>query len=237
MPRSTHDSKPKLVALANPASPLAEAYRTLRTNIQFSGIDERVQFLMVASAQSGDGKSTTISNLAITYAQEGKKTLLIDGDLRKPSLHHMFGISNRLGLTNVLVNEHPWNSALRASDIPNLFIMTAGALPPNPSEILASQRMRNLMEELSEEFDMILFDTPPILAVTDGLIISSLCDGVVMVIKSGRTKHALARKLKQSLEHAKARIFGVVLNNVKRKTGEGYYDYYRYGYGYGQKKS
>ncbi|THF74691.1 CpsD/CapB family tyrosine-protein kinase [Cohnella fermenti] len=232
MSRSTIDTKPKLVAFANPTSPLAEAYRTLRTNIQFSSIDERIRTLMVASAQSGDGKSTTISNLAITYAQEGKRTLLIDGDLRKPSLHHMFAISNRTGLTNVLVNEQSWMSVVRSTHVPNLSVMAAGSIPPNPSEILASQRMKSLLEELGERFDMILFDTPPILAVTDGLIISSLCDGVVMVVKSGRTKHALARKLKLSLEHAKARIFGVVLNNVKRKSGEGYYDYYRYGYGH-----
>lgn len=230
-------SEARLVASSNPTSPHAEAFRTLRTNIQFAGIDQRVQTVMVASAQSGDGKSTTISNLAITYAQEGKKTLLIDADLRKPSLHHMFGLSNRIGLTYALLNEQSWSSNIRESNVPNLFIMPAGSIPPNPSELLASQRMASLMKELQQEFDMILFDTPPILAVTDGLIISSLCDGVVMVIKSGRTRLGIARKLKQRLEHAQARTLGVVLNGVSRKNSGDYYYYSHYKYGYGQKKS
>jgi protein-tyrosine kinase len=235
MPPANNDAK--LVTHRNPTSPLSEAYRTLRTNIQFSGVDHHIQTVMVASAQSGDGKTTTISNLAITYAQEGKKTLIIDADLRKPSLHHMFMLSNRIGLTNVLLNEQAWSTAVRTSHIPNLSVMPAGAIPPNPSEILSSQRMKALLQELREHFDMILFDTPPILAVTDGLIISSMCDGVVMVVKSGRTKQGMARRLQQNLDHAKARVLGVVLNNVKRKSGEGYYyRYYKYGYGYGQKK-
>jgi len=231
MSRLTNDAK--LVAYANPVSPMAEAYRTLRTNIQFSSVDRPIQALMVASAQSGDGKSTSISNLAITYAQEGKKVLLIDGDLRKPSLHHIFMLSNRAGLTNLLVSELPWQSSVNETHIPNLSVMPAGAIPPNPSEMLASDRMKSLLRELKQNFDMILFDTPPILAVTDGLIVSSLCDGVFIVIHSGKTKQALARKVVQNLEHAKARILGIVLNNIKRKNRD---DYYYNNYAYGSKR-
>ncbi|MFC5701780.1 CpsD/CapB family tyrosine-protein kinase [Cohnella faecalis] len=233
---SRSSTEAKLVTHTNPSSPLSEAYRALRTNIQFSGIDERIQTLMVASAQSGDGKSTSISNLAIAYAQEGKQVLLIDGDLRKPSLHHMFLLSNRLGLTNVLLGGQSWKQSVRETHVPNLSVMPAGAIPPNPSEILASQKMKTLMDELREHFDIILFDTPPILAVSDGIIVSSMCDGVVIVVNSGKTKYAVAKKLQQSLDRAKARVLGVLLNNVKRKGNEGYY-YNYYAYGSNAKKS
>jgi len=168
---------------------------------------------MVTSAMPEEGKSTTASNLAVAYAQEGKRVLLIDGDLRKPSLHHIFQQSNRIGLTNVLLNQYVLADVIEDTTILNLSVMTSGSLPPNPSEILGSAKMHQVMEELKGAFDIIVFDTPPVLAVTDALIISSLCDGVILTVHAGKVKKDLIRKAKSRLEHVKARIVGAVLNN------------------------
>jgi protein-tyrosine kinase len=224
MPRST--SEAKLVTHINPGSVISESYWRLRANIQFSNIDRPLKTLMAASAQSGEGKSTTISNLAVTYAQEGKKTLIIDSDLRNPSLHRFFSIPNLVGLTHILLSEQSWLEVVRETHVPNLFLLPSGVIPANPSEILASTRMASLMKDLRENFDIILFDTPPILAVTDGLILSSLCDGVFIVINSGKTKNGLAQKMLKSLEHVKANVIGAVINNKKtsnRKLNSPYY--------------
>jgi capsular exopolysaccharide synthesis family protein len=221
-------SENNLVTALNPKSPISESYRTLRTNIQYAEVDQHIKVLMVASAKSGEGKTTTITNLAVTYAQEGKKVLLIDGDLRKPSLHHLFQLSNRIGLTSVLFNQQLLPEVIRDTTVDNLSVMTSGPIPPNPSEILGSQRMQSLMEELKEMFDIILFDTPPVLAVTDSLVITSYCDGVVLVVLAGKVKKGLVLKTKASLEHVKAKILGVVMNNNSRSKSSGH-TYYYYG--------
>lgn len=231
MSRSTN-RKP-LITLVNPKSPISEAYRNLRTNIEFSAIDESVQVVMVTSAGPSEGKSTTAANLAVTYAQNDKKTLIIDADLRKPTLHRVFTMSNRWGLTNLLSGQIvQTGEAIQETSVDNLYLLPSGPIPPNPSEILASRRMSQLLEDLRQKYDKIIIDTPPALAVTDAQIVATKSDGTMIVISSGEVKRDAALKTKAKLEHVKARILGVVLNNVDRKLGEAYYYYY-----YGSKES
>lgn len=224
MPSPTNSRK--VIALSNPKSPISESYVRLRTNIEMSEVDEPIQIISVTSAGPEEGKSTTTANLSVVFASSDKKVLLIDADLRKPTMHHYFMLSNRVGLTNVLTQQVSLLEAAQSTNLPNLHVITAGPIPPNPSELLASKRMGTLLAELRKEYDIILIDTPPTLAVADSQIIASRCDGVVLVIKSGGVKRDAAMKAKVSLEHAKARILGVVLNGVSRKSAEDYYYYY-----------
>lgn len=206
-----------LIAFRNPGSPISEAYRTLRTNIQFSSIERTVKVIMVASAEKGEGKSTTISNLAVSYAQEGRNVLLIDSDLRTPSLHYIFSQPNRVGLSSILANQAQWPEVIKETDILNLSLLTSGPVPPNPSELLGTHRMTTLLNELRDRYDMILIDTPPVLAVTDSLIVSSLSDGVILVVSAGKVEKELVKQAKASLERVNDRILGVVFNSMKRK--------------------
>lgn len=214
MSRLTNENN-SLVTYFNSKSQISEGYRKLRTNIQFSSIDSHIKKIMVASAESGEGKTTTISNLAVTYAQEGKKVLLIDADLRNPSLHQVFSVPNHIGLSSVLSNQYSVEDVLRESYIDNLQLFTSGPIPPNPSEMIGSNRMKRLIEKLEDQYDVIMFDTPLMLAVTDALIVSSLCDGVLLVVNSGKVKKELVKKTKAALEHVNARILGAILNNIK----------------------
>lgn len=216
----------KIITLVNPKSPISEAYVKLRTNIELSAVDAPIQAVMVTSANPAEGKSTTASNLAVVYAQADKKVLLIDADLRKPTLHHYLMLSNRSGLTNLLTGQVSRLEAVQHTQVHNLEVLTSGPVPPNPSELLSSKKMESLMEEFRKEYDIIIMDTPPVNAVADAQIVSTLCDGVLLVLHSGAVKKEHALRAKQSLEHAKARILGVVLNNVDRKLTEGYYYYY-----------
>ncbi|MDO7907199.1 CpsD/CapB family tyrosine-protein kinase [Paenibacillus sp. JX-17] len=213
MPRSTSNH---LITTANSQSPISEEYRMLRTNIQFSSLDDQMQVIMIVSAEAGEGRTTTIGNLAVTYAQEGKRVLLIDTDLRRPSLHDLFHLRNVDGLTNVLANKQTWSEVIKDTDVEHLQLMTAGPIPPNPSDMLGSRRLRDLIAELREVYDVILVDSPPLLAATDGFILSSVCDGVVLVVNAGKAKKENVKKAKASLEKVKARILGVVLNNATR---------------------
>ncbi|KIL35377.1 capsular biosynthesis protein [Cohnella kolymensis] len=218
--------KRHIIVHNNPKSPVSEAYRSLRTNIQFSSVDTRIQTIMVTSASPGEGKSTTAINLAATYAQAEHKVLLIDADLRKPSIHHTFLCSNRFGLTNWLTNSRPVSEVVVKTFVPNLYLLPSGAIAPNPSELLSSKKMSKLLEELKQEFDIIILDSPPVLAVTDAQIIASISDGVVMVADSGKVKIATAQKAKEKLEHVNAKILGVAINNIKRSSHDDYYYYY-----------
>jgi capsular exopolysaccharide synthesis family protein len=224
--QASTSNKYSLITEINPKSPISEAYRSLRTNIQFSSIDEPVKVILITSAQPEEGKSTTISNLAVTYALEGKKVLLMDADLRKPTLHRYFSASNRLGLTNLLAGQHRMADIVSETQIPNLFLIPSGSLPPNPSELLASKRMYALLNEVKEEYDIVLIDSPPVLAVTDSQVLSAMCDGVVLVINHGKVKREAAQKSVAQLKHVKARILGVVLNNKAVSRNESSYYYY-----------
>jgi len=220
MLRSNNKSH-NLVTSISPKSPISEAYRTLRTNVLFSSVDDKIRTIMVASAQAGEGKTTTVSNLAIAYAQEGKKVLLIDTDLRKPLLHKVFGVSNHVGLTSVLTNQYELQDVVRETLIEHLDVITSGPIPPNPSEMLSSRKMKTVLDEVKDMYDVILFDTPPVLVVTDALIMSSLCDGVILVVSTA--KKDLVKKAKANLEHVNTRFLGVVLNNVTKGKEIPYY--------------
>jgi len=182
---------------------------------------------MLTSAGPAEGKSTTTANLAVVYAQTGAKVLIIDADMRKPTLHQTFNLSNQWGLSNVMIGQIRYDEAIQRSHIDNLSCLTSGPIPPNPAEMLASKRMAQLLEDLKAEFDHIIIDSPPVIAVTDAQIIASRCDGVVLVVDYGKVKRELAGKAKQLLEHAQANILGVVINNKKHaKDREYYYNYY-----------
>ncbi|MEC0247480.1 CpsD/CapB family tyrosine-protein kinase [Paenibacillus chitinolyticus] len=227
MPALTNN---RLITHANPKSNIAEAYRTLRTNIQFSSIDQEIQSVLVTSAQPEEGKSTTAANLAVAYAQENKKVLLIDADLRKPTLHKVFNVSNRSGLTHVLVNQDQFADALADTGIPNLTLLPSGPVPPNPAELLSSNRMVTLLEEVGAWYDMVIIDSPPLLAVTDSQILAAKADGVVLVLNHGKVKRDRAQKALSQLQYVKARVLGVVLNNKAYSKKESSYYYY-----YGEK--
>ncbi|MED3718833.1 CpsD/CapB family tyrosine-protein kinase [Geobacillus thermodenitrificans] len=214
-----------LITFDDPKSPISEQYRTIRTNIQFSFIDEPLRSLMVTSSVPSEGKSTTAANLAVVFAQQGKKTLLVDADLRKPTVHYTFRLNNYAGLTSVLTNASPLSTALQDTFVGNLTVLTAGPIPPNPAELLSSKMMDRLLRELNEMYDLVVFDTPPVLAVTDAQILANKCDGTVLVVSSGKTEIDAAVKAKELLEAANAKLVGVVLNQRKQREGSGYYHY------------
>jgi protein-tyrosine kinase len=215
-----------LITLDDPKSPISEQYRTIRTNIQFSFIDETMRSLMITSSSPSEGKSTTAANLAIVFAQQGKKVLLIDADLRKPTVHYTFRLNNYTGLTSVLTRSSSLLSACQETNVENLYVLTSGPIPPNPAELLSSKMMDNCLQELYETFDLIIFDTPPVLAVTDAQILANKCDGTILVVASGKTEIDAAVKAKELLTAANAKLLGVVLN--QRKLREGHYYYYEY---------
>lgn len=223
---SSLQNKKHLIAVDNPRSPVSEAFRSLRTSVDFSSVDKETQVIMVSSASPEEGKSTVIANLAVTYAQTDRKIILIDADLRRPTVHRTFSLSNQNGLSYYLSRQCSLPDVIQKTSIPNLDIITSGVIPPNPAEMLDSNQMSELLSELREQYDIILVDTAPLLAVTDGQLLASKSDGVILVISSGKVKRDLVVKAKMSLERANARILGVVLNNVKKKSAEGYYDYY-----------
>lgn len=223
---SQSKNKRQLITLTNPKSPISESYRALRTNIDFSSVDEQLKVIMVTSAGPGEGKSTTITNLAITYAHSERKILLIDADLRKPTAHHTFSVSNRWGLSSVLSKQCTLEEAIQTSSVPNMDLLTSGVIPPNPAEMLGSKRMSEVTDRLREIYDIILIDTPPLLAVTDAQIVATKSDGAILVVDQGRVKREFAKKAIHNLEKVNARILGVVLNNVKRKAKEEQYYYY-----------
>lgn len=214
-----------LISLTNPKSPIAEQFRTIRTNIQFSSVDKELQTIIVTSSGPGEGKSTNTANLAVVFAQQGKRVLLIDADLRKPTVHYTFRTENHVGLSNVLTRQLTLEEAISTTAQEKLWVLSSGPIPPNPSELLGSKNMEVLLEQAKEEYDVIVIDTPPVLAVTDAQILANLADGVVLVVSSGKTERDSAKKAKELLESAQAKILGVVLNNKKAEESHYYYYY------------
>ncbi|MFS0555440.1 CpsD/CapB family tyrosine-protein kinase [Brevibacillus sp. 179-C9.3 HS] len=220
----------KLVCYSNPKSPIAEAYRTLRTNIRFSTPDLRT--MIITSAQPGEGKTTTISNLAIAFAQAGVNVLLIDGDMRKPTLHHVFRLQNELGLSSLLNGQAELNEVIQPINVNRMDVITAGPIPEAPTELLSSERMRKFMYDVKFRYELILIDSPPLLPVADSQVLSSLVDGVLLVLRSGKVKVENAKKAKMLLDHVGARIIGAVLNDMKMsKSTSAYYEYAAVGKG------
>jgi protein-tyrosine kinase len=214
-----------LITMTNKKSPISEQYRTIRTNIQFSSVDREYHSIMVTSSGPGEGKSTTAANLAAVFAQQGKKVLLVDADMRKPTVHYTFRLNNHIGLTNLLTNQATLETAVRETEQENLYVMPSGPIPPNPAELLGSRAMGEFLVNANEMFDLVLFDTPPVLAVTDAQVLANQCDGVVLVVSSGKTENEMAIKAKELLNNAKAKILGVVLNNKEQKDSQYYYYY------------
>jgi capsular exopolysaccharide synthesis family protein len=191
--------------------------------------------ILITSSQPAEGKTTTISNTAICLSQLGAKVLVIDADMRRPRIHKTFGLQPKRGLSTYLSSDVPLQKVVQPSGIPNLWVMTAGIVPPNSADLLSSERMRRMLQKLSEHFDHILIDSPPVSSVTDPVILSRLVDGVIMVIHGGKSSRELVSHARQELQNVGAKIFGVVLNNVSLdRDGYDYYYYRRYQYEYGR---
>ncbi|WP_100405493.1 CpsD/CapB family tyrosine-protein kinase [Bacillus solitudinis] len=216
----------KVISHIEPKSPIAEQYRSVRTNIQFASLEENLQKILVTSAGPGEGKSTTVANLAVVFAQQGKRVLLVDADLRKPTVHYTFQTPNTLGLTNVLTGQSTFEGSVSRTDVEKLDLMTSGPIPPNPSELLGSRAMSRFMEEASTAYDFVFFDTPPVLAVADAQVLANQCDGSIFVVNSGKTDRAGALKAKELLTQAQAKVLGVVLNQKPKGDDNSYYYYY-----------
>ncbi len=215
-----------LVTHINPTSPAAEAYRILRTNIQYSSVDKKIKSIVITSPTIQDGKTVTASNLAISIANSGNQVVLVDSDLRKPTVHKQFKISSARGLTDVLIGETSLDDALKGMrDIPGLKILTCGTIPPNPSELVSSKKYKDLISELKQRFDMVIIDTPPVGYVSDGIILSREADGVILTIAAGKTRINHAQTSVEALRKVNANILGVVMTKVKDKKKIGYYEY------------
>ncbi len=208
---------PSLITLTDPRSPAAEAYRTLRTNIYFSGLERSIHTLLVVSVAPVENKSLTPANLAVSMAQGDKQTILVDADLRRPALHTIFGLKNDQGLTSLFIDrKNIAEPALQSTHVPNLQVLTSGPLPPNPAELLGAPRMLEVIEVLKARADIILFDAPPVIAVTDASVLGTRVDGALLVVDSGHTRREHARRAKQQLEKLNIRIVGAVLAGAAR---------------------
>ncbi len=218
----------EFITYTNPKSPISEAYRGIRTNIQFANIDKKIKTILVTSSTPGEGKTTTLGNLAVVLSANGHKILVVDCDMRKPRVHKAFELSNQKGLSDLLVKGEDYKGYVQRTECCAIDVLTAGKIPGNPSELLYSDAMRKLVEQMKEDYEYILFDTPPVLPVTDAAIMSSYIDGVVLVINSGEIKRDVAKKAKETLTAVNANILGVVMNRVAvedRKTYQSYYYY------------
>ena len=218
-----------LITLAQAKSPISEAYRTLRTNVQFTSVDSETKKIMVTSSGPREGKSSTVANLAVSIAQAGKSVLVVDADMRNPTQHKLFGLDNGQGLSVSLAQDLDFRSYIQDTAVPGVSVLTGGPVPPNPAELVGSKRMKRLIEAVSKEYDMVLFDSPPIVAVTDAAILAQEVDGVILVLASGEVNKDYAQRAKELLDKVGAKILGAVLNKVDLKTSEYYYYYYYHG--------
>lgn len=211
-----------------PRSLSAEAYRSLRTSIKFASVDKQVKTIVVTSSVMAEGKSTVSGNLACILSQDGARVLVIDCDLRKPSIHYNFFISNGEGLTDALVGDCDLKSVVKKVD-ESLYVITAGTVPPNPSEVLGSEAMQELLEELSINFDYIIMDTPPVLPVTDALLLAAKADATLVVVKARKTKEKMIKQTYDQLMKVRANVIGTVLNECDKSIDNKYYGYYEEG--------
>lgn len=215
-----------LITLLNPNSSISEQYRTVRTNLQFAVAgDQPLRSMAVVSSGPGEGKSTSSANLAVVFAQAGRRVLLVDADMRKATVHKTFGLSNEVGLSNLVSGQQSASSVIQPSGVDNLSVMTTGPTPPNPAELLNSHRMNVVIEELYQMFDLIVFNLPPVMIVADSLIMASKTDGTVVVIREGVTRKDSIIEAKNRLIQAKARILGVIYNGVEQMNESSYYYY------------
>ncbi|MBU1656560.1 MAG: CpsD/CapB family tyrosine-protein kinase, partial [Candidatus Omnitrophica bacterium] len=213
-----------------PRSTIAEAYRSLRTSIMFTAVEHKRKVLLFTSSGPREGKTTTAINLAIVMAQSGEKTLLLDADLRQPRIEKTFNIKIERGLSEIIAADEDIDAALNHTDIQNLDVISCGTIPPNPSELLGSKKMDALLEKLEKRYDRIIIDSPPVLAVTDAVVLSGRVDGTILVVKCGETHRNAALQSKEILESVKSsNVIGAVLNMVEKGKTGGYYYYQYYG--------
>jgi len=219
------DRSSNLITISNPRSPISEAFRTLRTNLEFSSLDKPLRSMVVTSAAPEEGKSTMLANLAVALAQAGKKVILVDCDLRRPSLHQIFNAHATPGFTDMMRDDALMQKPpLQETAVPNLSLLASGTIPPNPAELVASRRMSEVITALQKQADMVLFDAPPVIAVTDAAVLSSKVDAVLLVVSAGKTKRDQAKKAKALLDKVNAHLIGTVLTNVKGEAA--LYQYY-----------
>lgn len=218
-----------IITFKSPKSQISEAFRNMRTNITFSDIDNELQVLAITSSSNSEGKTTIISNYAVALAQSGKRILLMDCDLRRPQIHRKFDLDNKKGLTNILLKEIPIAEGIQETEVPNLFIIASGPIPPNPSEILASRRMGELITELKKDYEYILLDAPPLGLVTDAAVLNPVTEGYIIVVALGQTDRDGVHYVIETLQNISGNIVGVVANKVRssrRYMDYGYLGYY-----------
>ncbi len=232
------------ITAAEPRSPISEAFRSLRTNIQYASVDRPIKRIAITSPSPKDGKSTVATNLAVVMSQSGRKVAIVDADMRRPSQHKRLRLSNRLGLSDLFVQDKVHlNGALRETRVPGMSILASGGLPPNPSELLGSEKMMEVLRQVGEQVDIIIIDTPPVMAVTDAAVLAPKVDGVLVVIRPGVTKLAHTKQTVEQLRRSGAYLMGIVLNDIEFRRSryyyyyKGYYTYDSYYYGEpGEKK-
>ena len=215
------DEALRLVVLEDPRSFSAEAYRVLRTNLHYANPDAPIRRLLVTSAGEGEGKSTTIANLAVCFAQADRAVLLVDTDLRRPVINTLFKLPASPGLSSCLAGDSLLDAVIQKTAVPNLSIIASGPTPPNPAELVGSRRMRELLDAVGERFDMVLLDTPPVLAVSDAGALAPMADGVLLVVGSGLAARMALRRAKEAIQAVQGRIVGAVLNRFNA-SAEGY---------------
>lgn len=216
----------RLISALSAHSGALESYRVLRTNLRFVSVDQPVRTITVTSALPGDGKTLTTANLGIALAMDGARVALVDSDLRHPMLHRLFGIQRSSGLTSVLTREAALDDALVETGIDGLCVLPSGPMPPNPTELVSTHALKTLHEDLLSRVDMVLMDTPPVLAAADAALTAARCDGVLLIVRAGVTDRRLAVRAREALEQVHARILGTVLSGVQEGDAYGYY----YGY-------
>ncbi len=224
--RKQENGRARLIVHDDPKAVGSEAFRTLRTNLQFTSPDQDLKSILLTSAGPGEGKSTVSANLAVAWSQSGAKVVLVGCDLRKPVLHEMFSIRNVPGLSAVLSGAASLKDAIVSSNIPGLDVIPAGPVPPNPAELLQSKAMVSVIEELEKSYDMVILDGTPVIAVTDAAVMANQVDGIVLVIGSNQVQREMALQAKNLLEQAQAKLLGVIMNKVKFKESNMYYYYY-----------